>query len=162
MHKKIEAKQIYTVLHYVFPALVGIILWIMIPYHVETGRSLLNEPQNTKLFPSLLACIMIGITIIRIVMFLITKKVEETGTNPALKMNRNLIAGILLLLFYVVSMQGLGYLITTCIVINVAAYLLGSAKGYKVILFSILVTFAIWYPFAVVLNVNLPALPWFL
>lgn len=156
---KINSKFLLHVVGHLFPAIIGGIVLLIIPFQVDMSSSLLNQDSsNAKIFPMLIGYFMISISVFRLIKGIITKKFDKVLANKELKVTKRALIGFFIVIIYPFAMHYLGFLISTFIILNISIYYLGEFKLYKSLLFSIITTVVVWSIFSFLLNTPLPKL----
>lgn len=147
----------------VFCVIFSIFLYVIIPYEVAEPPTLFGQSGSAldpKLFP----------TIIAVLFFLIglwyifeSFGLREKNDFKALKGSniKNILISILILFFYALTLEPIGFIISSFIVTIILTLYYGSRNIFGVIGVTVVVPIGIYYIFTRWLQVYLPAVPEF-
>lgn len=149
----------FAIFELLLPGLLGAIILLLIPRHIQSFSSFLADSSSLpSLFPRIAAWIMITISAVKIIHYGITKKLDATKTKNVFR--PRVLAGFGLLTGYVILIPLLGFVISTVLCMIAVIYLLDKIAWYKALIFSVIVSFVIWYAFVELLHIPLPSGIW--
>ncbi len=143
--------------------LLGVVIWVLIPYQVDEPPAFLRQihaGMSPSLFPRLAA---LGFVIIG-VLYLLTS-FDMNSENGFAELTRQDYAEIALVLVlmtaYVTLLQPLGFVVSSALSAVAIALLYGSRNVIGIGIVALIAPLLIYFMFTRLLNVSLPAFPWF-
>lgn len=154
-----DKRLIYAMIEMLLPGLLGATILILIPYHIDVFSSfLVDASQLPSLFPKIAAWAMVLISVVRLIQFAITKKIDLPSVKGIFK--PRVLLGLGMLIAYIALLPILGFMIATILCMIAVMYLLGKVAWYKAILFAVICTSIVWYSFVQLLRIPLPSGLW--
>jgi hypothetical protein len=143
----------------VIPSIAWIIIGILICFaaiDLKLGSWSMPQPG---LFPFLLGCGIVALSVLHIVSQLYKKSQEDKTLFPLEGFKRILLV-FALLVFYTLGLERLGFMPCTCLFFLIILKSLGRKTWVFTILTSLIVTILSYVIFEIGLKVNLPKGPW--
>lgn len=149
------------------PGVLGLAILAVIPMEVNIHSEAFSNSTSPRLFPELVAFLMIALSVGQLILLLTPKWRERAKVKQGSQDESQTVAQIVpekkefsirtgVLVAYVCVIPLLGFLISTILFLFTLVTLLGKVKWYFSIPFSLIVAFPVWVLFHYILSVPLP------
>ncbi len=139
----------------------AIVLYIIIPYEVDEPPTLFGQSGSDldpKLFPTIVAVLFLVVGVWYIVESLGLRE-KNDFKQLTLGNLKNIAISVVVILFYALALEPIGFIISSFVVTIVLTLYYGSRNIFGIVGVTIVVPVGIYYIFTRLLQVYLPAVP---